>query len=51
VIWGTEDQVISAAHAQNAKIAKVGLIDDAGHMVQMEKAARVNQLRLDHLLG
>ncbi len=51
VIWGMEDLVIPAAHAQNVDTARVEIIDGAGHMVQMEQAARVNELILDHILG
>jgi pyruvate dehydrogenase E2 component (dihydrolipoamide acetyltransferase) len=51
VIWGTQDQVIPASHARSIRAAKVELIDGAGHMVQMEKAARVNELILDHIFG
>ncbi len=51
VIWGKEDRVIPAAHAQNAGAARVEQIDCAGHMVQMEQASRVNELILEHVLG
>ncbi len=51
VVWGSEDQVIPASHAKNMKSAKVEVIEGAGHMVQMEKASRVNQLILAHILG
>ena len=44
VIWGKEDKIIPAAHAAAAKGAKVEVIDGAGHMVQMEAAAKVNAL-------
>ncbi len=50
VVWGTEDKVIPATHAQNIKTAKVELIENAGHMVQMEQAGRINELILDHIL-
>jgi len=46
VVWGSEDQVIPASHAKNMKSAKVEVIEGAGHMVQMEKASRVNHLGL-----
>ena len=51
VIWGRADLVIPATHAQNVDTARVEIIDGAGHMVQMEQAARVNELILDHILG
>jgi len=51
VVWGSEDQVIPASHAKNMKSAKVEVIEGAGHMVQMEKASRVNHLILAHILG
>ena len=51
VVWGAEDQVIPAAHAQNLANATVEVIDGAGHMVQMEKASRVNELILGNILG
>ena len=51
VVWGSDDQVIPAAHAQNIGTAKVELIDGAGHMVQMEQASRVNELILGNIFG
>jgi len=51
VVWGNEDQVIPAAHAQNVANATVEIIDGAGHMVQMERASRVNELILGNILG
>jgi pyruvate dehydrogenase E2 component (dihydrolipoamide acetyltransferase) len=51
VIWGAEDQVIPPDHANHAGTANIELIDGAGHMVQMEKANRVNELILAHVLG
>lgn len=50
VIWGAYDQIIPASHAADLPSAKVEVIDDAGHMVQMEKASRVNELILAHML-
>lgn len=44
VIWGAEDEIIPAAHAGAVPRAEVVVIDGAGHMVQMEQAARVNDL-------
>lgn len=49
VIWGAEDAVISATHARAVEGATV--IDGAGHMVQMEKAAEVNRLILSWTNG
>ena len=51
VVWGAEDQVIPAAHAQNLANATIEVIDGAGHMVQMEQASRVNELILGNILG
>ncbi len=42
VIWGAEDAIIPATHAGAVEGATV--IDGAGHMVQMERAAEVNRL-------
>ncbi|MCE8548428.1 acetoin dehydrogenase dihydrolipoyllysine-residue acetyltransferase subunit [Ruegeria pomeroyi] len=44
VIWGAEDAVIPPSHASAISGAKVEVIADAGHMVMMENAARVNEL-------
>lgn len=44
VIWGAEDAVIPSAHAGALPGARVEVIAKAGHMVQMENAARVNEL-------
>ncbi|MDX1607030.1 MAG: acetoin dehydrogenase dihydrolipoyllysine-residue acetyltransferase subunit, partial [Candidatus Competibacterales bacterium] len=50
VVWGREDAIIPAAHAEHAPAgARVEIIDSAGHMVQMEAANRVNALLLEHL--
>jgi pyruvate dehydrogenase E2 component (dihydrolipoamide acetyltransferase) len=49
VIWGAEDKILPASHAANAKGAKTEVIEGAGHMVQMEAAARVNALLKEHL--
>jgi pyruvate dehydrogenase E2 component (dihydrolipoamide acetyltransferase) len=50
VIWGANDRIIPSAHAGVSGSARVEVIDGAGHMVQMEKASRVNELILDHVL-
>lgn len=44
VIWGAEDAIIPVAHAKAVPRADVEVIEGAGHMVQMENAARVNEL-------
>ena len=50
VISGEDDRVIPAAHAKALEgRAKVEVIPGAGHMAQMEKASRVNELILAHL--
>ncbi|NNE62854.1 MAG: acetoin dehydrogenase dihydrolipoyllysine-residue acetyltransferase subunit [Gammaproteobacteria bacterium] len=51
VIWGKDDQVIPAEHAHNLEKAKIELVDNAGHMVQMEQASRVNELILEQILN
>nr|WP_222528475.1 acetoin dehydrogenase dihydrolipoyllysine-residue acetyltransferase subunit [Azospirillum sp. 412522] len=50
VVWGEEDRVIPADHAQAlANTAHVAVIPGAGHMVQMEAAGKVNALLKDHI--
>ena len=50
VIWGELDRIIPVAHAGAlGGNAKVEVIPGAGHMVQMEKANRVNELIQAHL--
>jgi pyruvate dehydrogenase E2 component (dihydrolipoamide acetyltransferase) len=45
VIWGREDRVIPARHAEGlSPKVHVHVLDGAGHMVHMEKAAEVNDL-------
>ncbi len=45
VIWGTQDRIVPAAHADTLPPqVEVHRFDDAGHMVHMEKAAEVNGL-------
>jgi len=45
VIWGRQDQIIPASHAEGLPASvPVHVFDDAGHMVHMEKAAEVNDL-------
>ncbi len=47
VIWGEKDEVIPVSHAEAVGGAKVTRISGAGHMVQMENAAKVNELITD----
>ena len=50
LLWGQEDQVIPVAHASYAPPrARVKLFEHTGHMAQMEQAAEVNRLILEHL--
>jgi pyruvate dehydrogenase E2 component (dihydrolipoamide acetyltransferase) len=51
VIWGKEDQVIPVAHANALPGAKVHVLENAGHMVFMEKASDVNALIKAHITG
>lgn len=51
VIWGKDDQVIPSSQANNLAGAKVHVLDGAGHMVFMEKAADVNPLIQAHVAG
>ncbi len=46
IIWGAMDQVIPipVSQARALEHAKVAIIKDAGHMVQMEAASKVNDL-------
>lgn len=44
LIWGAEDAVMPSTHAGALAGARVEIIAGAGHMVQMENAARVNEL-------
>ncbi len=45
VIWGAEDRIIPARHAQGLPDAvHVRVLEGAGHMVHMEKASQVNGL-------
>jgi pyruvate dehydrogenase E2 component (dihydrolipoamide acetyltransferase) len=45
LVWGREDRIIPATHAAHAPAGtKVQVLDGAGHMVMMEKAAEVNAL-------
>ncbi len=45
IIWGKQDRILPASHAEAApNSVKVTIFDDAGHLVHMEKAAEVNEL-------
>ena len=45
VIWGREDRVVPVAHSEGLPSSiKVTVLDHAGHLVHMEKAAEVNAL-------
>ena len=52
VIWGAEDKIIPAAHADALPDgAGRHVLQGAGHMVHMEKAADVNRLLADFIAG
>jgi pyruvate dehydrogenase E2 component (dihydrolipoamide acetyltransferase) len=52
IVWGREDQIIPASHAQAAPPgARVEVLEGAGHMVQMEQQGTVNKLLLAHFGG
>ena len=45
VIWGRQDRIIPASHAEGLPAqAKISVLDDAGHLAHMEKAGEVNAL-------
>jgi pyruvate dehydrogenase E2 component (dihydrolipoamide acetyltransferase) len=44
IIWGAGDAIIPVSHSAAVAGATVAVIEGAGHMVQMEQAARVNDL-------
>jgi pyruvate dehydrogenase E2 component (dihydrolipoamide acetyltransferase) len=45
VIWGQDDRVVPVEHARNLpEHARVEVIEDTGHMPQMEAAGRTNRL-------
>ncbi|WP_278409112.1 acetoin dehydrogenase dihydrolipoyllysine-residue acetyltransferase subunit [Pseudomonas rhodesiae] len=48
VIWGSDDAIIPANHAQGLE-AQVEILPGQGHMVQLEAAEQVNQLMLAFL--
>ena len=49
VIWGANDRIIPSSHAAALGNARVEVIEGAGHMVQMEKANRINEMILAHI--
>jgi pyruvate dehydrogenase E2 component (dihydrolipoamide acetyltransferase) len=51
LIWGRQDRIIPVRHSEDlpARI-DVHVLDDAGHMVHMEKAAEVNE-RIERLIA
>ena len=51
VVWGAEDRIVPASHAEAAAAAgaAVEIVEGAGHMVQMEAAPRVNALLAAHV--
>ena len=50
VVWGEDDRVIPASHAQHAPPgAKVKVLPGAGHMTMMEKAGDFNAMLKGHL--
>ena len=45
IIWGRDDRIIPVAHAEAlAGTLPVHVLDDVGHLPQMEKAGEVNRL-------
>lgn len=44
IVWGRGDRILPVAHAGNLPGAKVTILEGAGHMPMMEKAAEVNIL-------
>jgi len=52
VLWGRDDCVIPVEHSANApRGAIVQVVEQAGHMVQMERANEVNRLLAAHVAG
>ncbi len=51
-IWGREDEIVPHSHAENLpEHARVEVLDDTGHMPQMEAAGKVNRLIGESLDG
>ena len=52
VIWGSEDRVVPVSHTENLpESARVEVLEDTGHMPQMEAAGRTNRLIGEFLDG
>ena len=52
VVWGREDRIIPASHAEQAPAgATVKIFDDTGHMTMMERASDFNALLKRHIGG
>ena len=52
VVWGREDKIVPVAHSENAPTnARVEVLDDTGHMPQMEASGRTNRLIGEFLDG
>jgi pyruvate dehydrogenase E2 component (dihydrolipoamide acetyltransferase) len=52
VIWGKQDRIIPAEHANHApEGAKVSLLDGSGHSPHMEQAGEVNRIVEEFLAG
>ena len=48
VIWGADDRIIPAGHARDLPNQdRVHILEDTGHMLQMERASEVNRLITD----
>ena len=45
VIWGKDDEIIPASHSENLpEKVDLHMLDNSGHVPQMENAAQVNQI-------
>ncbi|HEX2404049.1 MAG TPA: alpha/beta fold hydrolase, partial [Acidimicrobiia bacterium] len=50
VIWGQDDQIIPVSHTENLPDGvRVEILEDTGHMPQMESAGRTNRIIEDFL--
>jgi 4,5:9,10-diseco-3-hydroxy-5,9,17-trioxoandrosta-1(10),2-diene-4-oate hydrolase len=52
VVWGREDRVLPAAHAENARAipgARIHIFDGCGHVPQLEAAEAFNMLLFEFL--
>ena len=51
-IWGSEDRIVPSSHADNLPShARAEILENTGHMPQMEASARVNRLLGEFLDG